>query len=340
MKVGPREINKHLKSLDPAIRAVLIFGRDEGLVREYGDTIGQQIVEDIKDPFNVSNPTMENVKAQPSTLLDEVAALSMMGGRRLIKLEGATNDAKTAVDLVLKSTEGDGLLLVTAGDLPTSSALRKMFEAHPKALSIACYSDDVGALANLIHTMLDAAGLTITQDAMQYLMANLGADRQITRRELEKLILYMGAAETNITLEDVQTSVGDSAALMLSHVAEATTGGDIKKLEKTIERAAIAGENAIAILRVLENRLMQMHLARGYMESHRLSARAAVDKLRPPVFFKEKDALINHVERWPLKRLSQALQIVSEAEADCKSTGMPVDTITARTCLRLARAAR
>jgi len=340
MKAAPRDIQGHIRSLDPKFRVVLIFGRDEGLVREYGQDIGKQIVEDLSDPFNVARPTMEQIKSQPSLLLDEVSALSMMGGRRLVRLEGATNDAKTAVQLALDDDAGDGLIVITAGDLATSSALRKLAEKHPCALSIACYSDDAGNVAALVRTMLDEAGLTATQDAVHYLVSHLGSDRQVTRRELEKLVLYMGTEGGQVSLEDAEACVGDSAALMLSHVAEATTGGDLGKLESSLERAYTAKESPIAILRIVENRLVRMHLARGIMEKERCGARQAIDKLRPPVFYKEKDALSNQLDRWSLAKINQALRILSEAEADCKSTGMPAETITARTCLRLARAAR
>ena len=59
----------------------------------------------------------------------------------------------------------------------------------------------------------------------------------------------------------------------------------MKVLERSLERALTAGESPIAILRVLQGRLVRLHLARGYADSG-LSPAEAVGKLRPPVFFK------------------------------------------------------
>ncbi len=335
-----QQIASTLKAIDPAVRVVLVFGRDDGLVREYAATIGKQIVEDLSDPFNVARPSSEQIKATPSILLDEVSALSMLGGRRLVRLENAGNDSKDAVSLVLESDMGDGLLVITSADLTKTSGLRKLVEGHKKGLAIACFADDMRDIMGLVRQILADANLTATQDAISYLSNNLGSDRAVSRGELDKLVLYMGNSNQQITLADAEACVGDTAALMLNHIAEATTGGNLKQLETVLERAFTASESPVAILRIVSGRLMKMHMARGSMDHDGIGARAAVDRMRPPVFYKEKDAFTEQLQRWPLGRITQALNIVADAEADCKTTGLPAETIAARTCLRVARAAR
>ncbi len=339
MKVKPRDIAPLLKSLPADTRAVLVFGRDEGLVRERAELIGKQIVEDLSDPFQVVRLGPEAVKGNPSILLDEVAAISMMGGRRLVRLEGAGAESADPVKLVLDSEQGDGLLVVTAGDLKPTSALRKSVEAAKKAYAIACYEDSAQDLFGLVQSTLSAAGLGASQDAVNYLVDNLGGDRMVSRGELEKLVLYMGEDGGQVTLEDAKACVGDTAALGLNQIAEAVTAGNMKDLEKFLERAWASSENAIAILRTLQNRLMRLHLARGHVDKG-MNPMEAVNKLRPPVFFAEKDKFARELSSWSSSKLEQALSILIEAELDCKTTGNPADVICARALLRLAKAVR
>mgnify|MGYP003645458892 CR=1 FL=1 len=339
MKAKPRDIPSILKALDPKMRAVLVFGRDDGLVRERAEKIGKQICEDLSDPFQVARPGGAEIKESPSVLLDEVAALSMMGGRRLVRLEGAGNEATEAVKLVLDSDAGDGLLVITAGDLKPTSSLRKLLEGAKNAVAIACYEDSAQDLMGLVQSTLSAAGLTATQDAVAYLVDNLGGDRMVSRGELEKLALYMGPNGGQVTLVDAKACVGDTAALGLNQIAEAVTAGNLKQLERFLERAWTSSESAIAILRTLQNRMMRIHLARGYMDQG-MSAAEAVGKLRPPVFFGERDRFMGEVSRWSARKVETALDILLEAEMACKTTGNPADTICARALLRLAKAAR
>lgn len=338
VKSSPRDISGHLARLNPSFRVVLICGRDEGLVREYAEKIGKQIVDDLSDPFSVARPTPEQLKEQPSILLDEIAAISMLGGRRLVRLEGAGNDAKTAVSLVLESDQGDGLLVITAGDLKPTSALRKMVEKSKIGLAIVCYEDSAQDVAGLVSEVMASAGLGISRDAMAYLVDNLGSDRMISRSELNKLVLYKASDKSEVSLEDAEACVGDTAALGLNQIAESVTAGDMKNLEKYIQRAWIANESPIAILRTLQSRLQRLHLARGHM-AQGMGAGDAVGKLRPPVFFKDKAAFTGQLNRWSLPKLNRALELVMQTELDCKTTGNPAETLCARLLLSITKAA-
>lgn len=339
MKAKPRDIPSLLKALPSGTRAALVFGRDEGLVRERAELIGKQIAPDLSDPFQVIRLGPEAVKNNPSILLDEIAAISMMGGKRLVRLEGAGNESTEAVKLVLESALGDGLLVVTGGDMKPTSSLRKTMEAAKNAVAIACYEDNAQDLFGLVQATLSAANLTASQDAMRYLVDNLGGDRGVSRSELDKLVLYKGNAGGEVTIDDVKACVGDTAALGLNQIAEAVTAGNLKDLETYLERAWTSSESAIAIIRTLQNRLMRLHQARGHVDKG-ISPMEACNKLRPPVFFGEKDRFAREVSAWSAKKLEQALDILIGAELDCKTTGNPVDVICARALLRLAKAAR
>jgi len=339
MKVKPRDIAAHLKSVGAGVRAVLVFGRDEGLARERADTISKQIAPDLSDPFQVARPTLADIKEHPSILLDELSAISMMGGRRLVRVDGAGVESTEAVKLALGGAQGDGLLVMTAGDIKPTSSLRKTMEAAKNALAIPCYEDNTRDLMGLVQSVLADAGLSATQDAVAYLVDNLGSDRMVSRGELDKLVLYKGKEGGQVTVADAEACVGDTAALGLNQIAEAVTAGDLKRLEKLLERARTAGENAVAILRTLQNRMMRIHLARGYMEQG-MGAGEAIGKLRPPVFFAEKDKFQREVSHWGTRKVEQALEILLEAELDCKTTGNPADVICARALLRLTKAAR
>ncbi|MBT7582049.1 MAG: DNA polymerase III subunit delta, partial [Kordiimonadaceae bacterium] len=82
MKISYRDIDAQVRKLSPGYQAVLIYGPDEGLVRERATKIAKQVVEDLQDPFLVANIDPDSLKSEPGILADEAAAISMMGGRR------------------------------------------------------------------------------------------------------------------------------------------------------------------------------------------------------------------------------------------------------------------
>ena len=102
MKLTYRDVDAQVKKLSSHYLAVLVYGPDEGLVRERSIKIAKQVVEDLQDPFLVANIDADKLKSEPGLLSDEVAAISMMGGRRVIRIEGA-NEKVTAAASALAS---------------------------------------------------------------------------------------------------------------------------------------------------------------------------------------------------------------------------------------------
>lgn len=342
MKLKKNDITALLRKINPAFRAVLVYGRDEGLVRERATLIARQIVTDLKDPFLVANIAPDKLKSEPWLLADEAAAISMMGGQRIIRIDGAGENVTGAAEAFLKNPLGDGLVIITAASLRNTSALLKLFTRAKNAALIPCYEDNQGDLHTLIMEMAGQQNLNIDPAAMSYLSHNLGGDRMVSRGELEKLGLYMGAKggeKRTVSLEDAMACIGDSGALTLDMIAAATTGGDLTTLDTTLFKAFNRGDNAIPILRNLARRLHKLHLARGSMDKGIPAEKAVLSVVYGP-YSPEKKSLMAQLGKWNCAKLTGALEVVTNAEADCKVTGMPAEAICARACLRIANAAR
>ncbi len=340
VKARASDIQRQIQNLDPKFRVVLIYGPDEGLVRERADIISRQVVDDLNDPFGVTCLVSEDVVDDPGRLSDELSSISMMGGRRLIRLDNATDKTAAALAIALDlQVDTENLLVVRAGNLTARSKIRKLMEAAQNGLTIPCYSDESANLKTLIHTAVEANRLTIAPDAMSFLVSRLGEDRMASRQELEKLILYMGDREDRVvSLTDVNAAVGDSSALALDSIAEAVTGGELVRLDGLVERALMQGENEVGLIRSLQRRLERLHLAKGLVEDG-ASPDQAMAKLWPAVFFKDKTAFRQQMSRWSRSRLLGAITVAREAEIACKTAGMPGEAIFFRTCFRIASAA-
>ena len=67
----------------------MLYGPDEGLVRERADTVARSVCPDLNDPFRVADLTAAVLAADPARLADEAAQLSLIGGRRVVRVRGA-----------------------------------------------------------------------------------------------------------------------------------------------------------------------------------------------------------------------------------------------------------
>lgn len=337
MKLTANRIEPFLKAPDPAARAILVFGPDCGLVRERVDRLVRSVVADPKDPFRIAELSPAALKDDPARLADEAAAIAFTGGRRAVVLRDAGDGVTNAVTAFLADPKGDALVVLEGGDLGPRSSLRKLFEGADNAAALACYADEGASLSQVIAEELKGAGLAAEPDALAYLMGHLGGDRRLTRAELVKLALYMGGPG-RVRLEDVLASVGDAAGLSMDDLALAAAEGDQAMALRVFDRLLGEGTAPVAVLRALARHFQHLHQAAGLIAQGR-SPDQAVAELKPPVIFKARDRFRRQLARWPAERLGRALEVLIEAEIECKTTGMPAPEITARTVMQLARAA-
>lgn len=338
MKISRGRTDAFLNAPDSAVRVVLLYGPDQGLVAERANHIAATVVEDLKDPFLVSRFDVAALRQEPAILADTAATFSMTGGRRLLLVSVGADDVSAALHPVLEGPDMDALVVVEAGELSPRSPVRKLCEADDHAAAIPCYADDATALAELITSVARQFDLRIERQAEAFLVQYLGADRAASRAELEKLALFAGDGGT-VTLADAMTAIGDGAAMSIDDIVHNMAEGDTASLDRHLSRAFNDGVAPITLLRAAMRHLQRLHLACGAMETGQ-TAEQAVKDLRPPVMFFHQTHYRRALSAWSTRRLARALEILTQAEIDCKSTGLPDLALCGRALIRVANAAR
>src|SRR5690606_39179288 len=110
------------------IVAELVYGPDSGLGRQRIEKLTRSVVDDLADPFRLADISDSELKSGPARLADEAAALSMLGGRRVVRLRGLGDGASKAVASFLENPLGDALIVAEGGELGPRSSLRLLFE--------------------------------------------------------------------------------------------------------------------------------------------------------------------------------------------------------------------
>ncbi|RCK19692.1 DNA polymerase III subunit delta [Thalassospira lucentensis] len=334
MKLKAAQVETFLRAPDAKAQLVLIYGEDEGLVRERAVKLAKTVVEDLKDPFRVIEMGSAQLKEDSSRLRDEAAAISFGGGRRVIRLRDIGDAQAPAIADFLKDPAGDALIVIEAGSLPSRSKLRQAVEKAGNGMALPCYADSGRDLEGLISAVMEDHKLRIDRDATRYLVANLGSDRMISRSELEKLALY-ALKDGQVTLADAMDCVGDSSARHYDDVIQAVSQGNVVNLDTALTRLTEEGLNPVGALRMMLGYFQKLHLVKGQI-TQGANTEQAMKSLRPPLFFKAADQFRANLNNWAVPTLQRALQILLEAEKDCKSGLAVPETIAHRAMIKIA----
>ena len=339
MKVSPASLQSFCDKPPASVRVVLVYGPNEGLARERVRTLAHAIIGQPADPFRMSEVASQSLARDLGAFFEHVEARSLTGKRCVLVITEADDRLTKHLVKVVSETKSDTFLILQAGALDSRSSLRKICEQQAHYAAVACYADEGASLKTVVVDHLSALDLQPSPDALAWLVESLGSDRGILRQELDKLALYVGASgRTVMDLEDVHLCVGDSSILAAEDLAVHVADGHVSASQAALARLLNEGMTGVALLRTVTRYFQRLHLVAGALRRGDDVA-SALALLKPPVFWKVRDAFVRQAKTWSVGRLGHALNILLTAEVDCKSTSLSEHIVVSRAFLRLASGA-
>lgn len=339
------EVDRFLKSPDAGVRAAVIHGKDRSGVAERAEILCRTITPDLNDPFNVTLLTDSDIDGDEARLEEALTALSMIGGRRLVRVrlgaEKASVDKMLAAALKVHADGGfnpDAMLVVEAGALGRDSALRKAAETSSGAVGIACYEDETGDVARMTREALAADKVGLTGDALDRFVARLPRERGLMRQEIERLALYIGPGSgRTLDVEELETHLGVEPDASLQDAALQAFGGRPTPAQSGLRRAFAEGESAVMAVRQASLHLGKLRRI-NVLQSNGAGAKEAAKAAG--VFWKQEAEMLRQARAWRLDALDAVQDSVNVADVASKSTGLPDQLIAERLLLEIAARAR
>ncbi len=329
VKIASAGIRRFLDAPDKHIRAVLLYGPNESVSHEAAQKLAAWAMGKSDDPYAITKLGEDEIKRDSACLGDALAAQSLLGGPTIVwaRIDGKAADAAIVHALSgIERGDASGYLIVEAGELASTAELVKAFGNAKKAAAIPFYEETEAERAGFAKALAKELKLSFESGAEDFFLAALPSDRGLARQELDKLALFAHGLDRKI-------SAGDLAQLMAS---EAESALDAASMAAAQGRAAFAVEalaridalSGVSALRTLLRRLHQIREARALIDEG-ISASDAIAKLRPPVFWKERDAVAAQTRLWTAKKLNCAFDLLWAAELRAKTAGAPQDLIAA-----------
>ena len=138
MKVTSSQINHYLNDLKKIKNVILIYGPDQGQVSEFYAKFKSVILNNIKDPFSLSDLSCKIIKEKPFILYDEAMSLSLSGNNRVIRISDSDDTLTKELKQLETLENSKTYFILTSGNLGPRSSLRRLFETNNNFLAYAC----------------------------------------------------------------------------------------------------------------------------------------------------------------------------------------------------------
>jgi DNA polymerase-3 subunit delta len=202
----------------------------------------------------------------------------------------------------------------------------KKFTAADRAASIAFYEETEAERAQFAKTLAKELSVEFDREAEDAFLSALPPDRGLARQEIEKLATYAHGLGRKLNTADIEALMASEAESALDAASLAAAQGKTAQAVEALAR--IDSLSGVSALRALLRRLHQLREARALIDQG-MPPSDAIAKLRPPVFWKERDAVAAQARLWTAKRLAAAYDVLWTAELRSKTAGAPQELIAA-----------
>jgi DNA polymerase-3 subunit delta len=333
-EVKSHEFDGFLKRRPLPVRLFLIYGPDRGLVSERAAALAAISGVDLADAFSVVKLDAGEIGSQPGRLIDEMNAIGLFGGDRLVWIRNAGSEKglADALEILTSMPASPSTLIIEAGDLKKGAALRKAAETSAQAAAIACYADDGRALQTLIDQELSTEGLRISPAARERLVETIGGDRLASRNEVRKLALYCRGKEL-IEQQDVEDIVGDASAISTDDAIDAILKGDRDGFMHAIQKIVSSKTPIFLVLQGCLRQFQLLELMRAEMDEKRAPAAQAMATLGRHLHFRRKPIIENALKTWAGPAIRRETQRLQAAILQSRQRPALEDTIAMQTML-------
>lgn len=294
-----------IRSPDLRFKAALVYGPDDPFVSDRARELVRNLAHCAEGEAEVVRIDDRDLAENPDLLAVELQTRSMFAQSRVVHIKAERRLSPQALDEILAG-ELDAFLVVEAGNLRPAAPLRKLFEGGQRTVALPCYSDPGRDMGPLIDHELASAGVSLSRDTRAYLLSRLGAEPGQARSELAKLGTYAGEG-SEISIDDIDTVIGDISAGLVDALAIAVADGQPKAALKQFDILLAGGQSPHAALAALVRHFQRLHKVCAAVEAGE-TAKAAISGFRPPLHFRMQDTLTAQSKRWSQGAVSAALQ--------------------------------
>lgn len=331
------EADRFVRNRPSGVWLYLFCGPDAGLVSERANGIIRSTVSNSQDPFQLLRLDGDSISADPGKLADEANTVGLFGGSRCIHIDAGSKSFVSSLEALIESPPTDCTVVITAGDIKADSPLRKLISRYPDGAAVECYPDTQKQLEQIVDEEMKRAGMSISPGARELLVNHLGADRLVTRAELEKLTLYMHG-QRSVGEQQVEAIIADAASRNIDEAIFIAFTGDYRAASEAGYKTLSQLDPGVFVGFVLRHVLL-LHRLRIEVESG-ASVDSVLERLPRNYFGQKKTQIGSQVRSWNSARLLQLADDLAGVATSARRDTRSAERLAIRSLWWIARGSR
>ena len=287
---------------------ILFYGENLGLKSD----LKKKIIKNSAG-YEFLNFYQEEIIKNKDLIFNEVNNLSLFEKNKILLIEQADDKILDIIQNIVENFK-DQKIFIFSNLLDKRSKLRNFFEKCDMCGIVPCYPDNELSFKKIIAKRLaNFKGLSNLNINLILQSANL--DRVKLNNELDKIVLYFLDRELNTTrlIQILNPQENDD----FNNLKDAAILGNKTKTNELLSNTFFESEKNLYYLNSINQRLNKIYEVKQL--SIDTSLDDAINKIKPPIFWKDKSNFINQEKKWSIKKIEEVLKKTYDLEIKIKS---------------------
>ena len=306
MQIKSYIIEQNISKLNKNIN--LFFGENLGLKSEFKKKLQNLYIKERVIRLNQEDILNNNL------LISEISNDSLFNEKKIFFIENVDDKI---LDLIIDIEKiiSEQKIFLFSNILEKKSKLRTYFEKSISCSLIACYEDTEITIRQIIETKLSGfEGLN--QQNKNIIFESCNMDRVKLNNELDKIITLFH--DKKIDTEKLEKLLDIGVNDNFNNIKDQALLGNSKKTNDLLSITVIEPEKNMMYLNMINQRLNRL---RDINEIEGANLEMKIDRLKPPIFWKDKKNLLGQAKKWDRRKIENLIKKTYDIEIILKSNG-------------------
>ena len=294
---------------------------DKNLILFYGENLGlkndfKKKIKSNNKKIKIINFTQDEILKNENSFFSEILNISLFEEEKIFFINYANDKIMPIIEEIEKKAAAEKVYLFS-DILEKKSKLRNFFEKKNICIAVPCYADNEISIKKIILKNLKGfEGLSA--ENINLIVDNCNLDRIKLNNELEKIFSYFTNKKiNNKELEKIlDIRINDNFNLL----KDAALNGNKITTNKLLSDTIIDADKNVFYLALINQRLNKIAEAAHLSKTTNLED--AINRIKPPIFWKDKPSFKEQVKKWNISKIKLILKKTYDLEVKIKSDAL------------------
>jgi DNA polymerase-3 subunit delta len=289
----------------------LLHGKNEGLKKA--------IISEITSSYEnieIQKFDEKQILENQELFMDEILSSSLFYAEKLVIINQTTDKILKNIEYIYNKKINGLILIINSDFLEKKSKLRNFFEKEKELISVPFYPDTTQTLSFLANKFFKEKKISISQSNINLIINKCNGDREFLENELSKIEFFL-YNKKSIETHELSKLINLIENHSISDLLDNCLINNSRKVLLILNENNFNNEDCIIVIKTFLAKTKKiLKLANNYAKNNNLEM--TISESKPPIFWKEKDAVKQQLQKWQPDMLKKLIANINQVELELK----------------------